>query len=85
MVAAGSRVEIVRIEAQPDGSILVEWSAAPGERFSVAWSPDLVTWAAVPEVVVATGSLAQWTDRGPPDTPAPPGATARRFYRVTRD
>jgi hypothetical protein len=62
----------------------VTFATESGHSYFVQHSPDLETWTTCLPVVVGDGKLAQWVDRGPPDTESPPEATPRRFYRVLK-
>ena len=72
------------IAAAPDqSSVSLSWSAQAGRTYQVEYSPDLVTWFASPTgEVLANGSVAIWTDAGPPATLAAPFSVDHRFYRV---
>lgn len=64
-------------------SIVLSWTATAGKTYQVEYSPDFSTWFAAPSgEIVAPGSVATWTDNGPPGTPALPFSVPERFYRV---
>jgi len=61
----------------------LDWESSPGRTYQVEYSPDLSSWFATPTgQLTATGSIASWSDSGPPGTPAPPASVPQRFYRV---
>lgn len=64
-------------------TVTLTWSAAPGSRYQVEFSPDLSTWFIVPGGdVTGTGPTASWIDTGPPATTTTLIASGQRFYRV---
>jgi hypothetical protein len=74
----------VSLVAQPDqNTVTLSWDASAGRTYQVEYSADLNLWYAVPSgQIVATNTVASWTDAGPPDTPTPPFGADERFYRV---
>ncbi len=48
------------------------------------YSADLQGWTDSLFPLTAAGNTVQWTDDGPPRTPAAAPGTARRYYRVVR-
>jgi len=61
----------------------LSWDAFPSRAYQVEYSPDLTLWLGSPTGrIVAPGSMANWTDIGPPATCALPSTVAKRFYRV---
>jgi hypothetical protein len=74
----------VGLVAQPSqNTVTLSWNAQVGRTYQVEYSADLNLWYAAPSgEVVATNTVASWTDAGPPDTPTPPFGADERFYRV---
>jgi hypothetical protein len=74
----------VTARAQPEqNTVTLAWPAQTGRTYQVEYSPDLQTWFASPTgEVVAAGSVANWTDNGPPATASLPFGANERFYRV---
>jgi len=72
------------VAAQPTQcAVTLTWATQPGRTYQVEYSPDLVTWfQAVGGETNATGTMASWTDAGPPATPTAPFSVGDRFYRV---
>ncbi len=61
----------------------LSWDAASGKVYQVEYSPNLDVWYYSPTGQVSSaGTLAQWTDSGPPATDAKPFSVSQRFYRV---
>jgi hypothetical protein len=64
-------------------SVTLSWVAAPGARYQVEYSTNLLNWDIVTTgEVAATGTSESWTDIGPPGTATPPLSDTARFYRV---
>jgi hypothetical protein len=74
----------ITAQTQPEqDSVTISWQAQTNRTYQVEYSPDLLTWFASPTgEVVATNSVASWTDNGPPATSMLPFGTNSRFYRV---
>src|ERR1041385_6510797 len=72
------------VEVRPDqNAVTLTWDAATGRTYQVEYSPDLDAWFEVPGgELIGSGSTANWTDTGPPETPTPPLSIGERFYRV---
>jgi hypothetical protein len=84
-VAANLQLTITR--SSPFTSVTLTWTAEPHGTYEIRWSHDLVAWTPLATGTVSAGAAGgplTWTDNGPPDTPAPPTATLRRFYSVER-
>jgi hypothetical protein len=59
------------------------WEARANRFYQVEYSTDLSAWLGSPTgQIAASGPIADWTDSGPPGTPALPSAVPQRFYRV---
>ncbi|MCP5526614.1 MAG: right-handed parallel beta-helix repeat-containing protein [Verrucomicrobiales bacterium] len=68
-----------------EGRFLIEFRAEPGERYVIQFRGDLgIPWRTAVPLIQASGNVVQWFDDGPPKTPAPPGETASRLYRVLK-
>jgi hypothetical protein len=72
------------VQAQPAlNTLTLSWNASPGTTYQVEYSPDLVTWVGSPSgEVIATNTIASWTDTGPPGTKSLPFSDSEKFYRV---
>lgn len=71
----------------PFTSVTLTWNSAPHGDYEISWSPDLMVWTPLTTGTLPAGSsggIMTWTDSGPPDTPTPPPAALKRFYRVER-
>lgn len=76
---------IDRIVALPDGSMLLEFDAVAGERYTVHYQDaGMGGWAAAGAAFIAGGDRVQWLDRGPPKTGIKPSDARSRMYRVSR-
>jgi len=75
---------IDRALRQPDGSMLIEFTAEPGALYEVHYSDDGEHWKLSPTRIRAAGNRVQWIDRGPPRTDTPPAEAPMRFYRVKK-
>ena len=65
------------------GAFDVGWSATSNRSYQVEYSPQLLTWASSPGLVLSTNDGAfNWLDTGPPVTASAPTLTPQRFYRV---
>ncbi|MDA8964827.1 pre-peptidase C-terminal domain-containing protein [bacterium] len=70
-------------EVIPSGTFAVEWQVVPDQSYQVEFSPDLLNWTLIPEVVSSPNSTLQWIDAGPPRTNSAPGIDRNnRFYRL---
>jgi uncharacterized repeat protein (TIGR01451 family) len=72
-----------RVQVQPDGVVLLEFTAIAGRTYTLQYSDDhLQSWkTAVPSVTAASNRV-QWLDAGPPKTEVHPRSRASRLYRV---
>jgi hypothetical protein len=67
------------------GAFDLSWNAAANRSYQVEYSPQLLTWASSPGLVLATNSgTFNWLDAGPPATVSAPATTPQRFYRVSQ-
>lgn len=80
--AAAGGEAILRSDLLEDG-FLLEFTAVPGARYQVLYSPDNARWLVSPVTILAGANRVQWIDRGPPKTESKPGSGSR-FYRVQR-
>jgi hypothetical protein len=71
----GMPIRIISFEMVPPNFSL-GWSSIPGEAYRVQTSADLITWTNVGEVIIASGTSAQF--QAPSEVSSGP-----RFYRVT--
>ena len=81
-VARGTILNISRTLVLPNGSVLVEFSAVPGQIYAIQYSSDLATWQTAVPVITAPANRVQWIDAGPPKTVSSPAQTSARYYRV---
>jgi hypothetical protein len=79
---SGPTLAIERTVPLPDGSLLIEFASTPGLRYAIEYGSEPNVWLNVPGTILAGGTRTQWIDAGPPATPALPGTTGTRFYRV---
>ncbi len=74
-----------RVLHLPDGAILIEFAAEPGERYRIQYRDGGSPWLESSAPIRAGGSRVQWIDRGPPKTTAHPSEVGGRLYRVVRE
>ncbi len=78
---------ITRAVRLSDGSVLIEFQAVPGARYTVLYSTDAAfshpVYAVPP--LVAPADRVQWIDDGPPKTTNAPTASTSRFYRIIKN
>jgi hypothetical protein len=79
---AGPMQHITRGLLLPDKSYLVDFKTLPNRVYYVQYSSDLANWSTAIPAIAGSGSEFDWIDSGPPETPTPPSAQPRRFYRV---
>jgi hypothetical protein len=76
----------LRVEPKPDGhAVRLSWDAPSPGLFQVESSTNLGNWQPSQTGFLAATNApgtVEWTDSGPPSTPAPPFAVPHRFYRV---
>jgi hypothetical protein len=65
-----------------NGSVLVEFSAVPGQVYAIQYSSDMQTWLTAVPVITAPATSVQWIDSGPPKTDSSPAQQPARYYRV---
>jgi len=68
----------------PDGSVLVEFSAIPGQIYAIQYSSDMVTWRTAVPAITAPANQVQWIDAGPPKTDSSPSQQPVRYYQVVQ-
>jgi len=81
-VVNGTILNISRTIVLSNGSVLVEFSAIPGQVYAIQYSSDMVTWQTAVPVITAPANRVQWIDAGPPQTDSSPAQQPSRFYRV---
>ena len=81
-VTTGTILSINRTVVLADGSVLVEFSAVPGQIYAIQYSSDLVTWRTAVPAITAPANRVQWIDAGPPKTDSRPAQQSARYYRV---
>ena len=70
-------------EVFPSGSFSVEWQVVPDQAYQVEFSPNLLDWTLIPEVISSPNSTLEWIDAGPPRTDSAPRVEhANRYYRL---
>lgn len=76
----------VQLNLQPQplqNSFNLSWNTSTGHTYQVEYSPDLNNWFISPNgEIFGMGGPTNWTDGGPPATPAIPYTVDERFYRV---
>ncbi len=65
-----------------NGSVLVEFSAVPGQVYAIQYSSDMQTWLTAVPAITAPANQVQWIDSGPPKTVSSPAQQGSRYYRV---
>ncbi len=82
-----SSFSITRAVRLSEGSVLLEFPAVAGSRYTIVYSDDAAfshpLYAAPP--LIAPADRVQWIDDGPPKTTNAPSAAISRFYRVMRN
>jgi hypothetical protein len=81
-VVTGTILNIDRTTVRNDGSVVVEFSAVPGQIYAVQYSSDTKTWRTAVPAITAPTSRVQWIDAGPPKTDSNPAGQPARYYRV---
>ena len=81
-VVSGTILSISRTIVLANGSVLVEFSAVPGQIYAIQYSSDMVTWQTAVPVITAPANQVQWIDSGPPKTASSPAQQGARYYRV---
>jgi uncharacterized repeat protein (TIGR01451 family) len=81
-VVSGTIMNISRMIVLPAGSVLVEFSAIPGQIYAIQYSSDMVTWRTAVPAITAPATSVQWIDSGPPKTDSSPAQQPARYYRV---
>jgi len=81
-VVTGTILSISRMIALDNGSVLVEFSAVPGQVYAIQYSSDMVTWLTAVPAIAAPANQVQWIDSGPPKTVSSPAQQGARYYRV---
>jgi hypothetical protein len=78
----GTAVKIDRMIWLADGSLMIEFSALPGQVYYIQYSADLRDWTTVTPGGTSGPNRIQWIDNGPPKTDSLPNRERGRFYRV---
>jgi hypothetical protein len=78
----GTAVKIDRMIWLADGSLMIEFSALPGQVYYIQYSADLRDWTTVTPGGTSGPNRIQWIDNGPPKTDSLPSREHGRFYRV---
>jgi len=81
-VVSGTILSISRAIVLPNGNVLVEFSAIPGQVYAIQYSSDMVTWLTAVPAITAPANQVQWIDSGPPKTVSSPAQQGARYYRV---
>ena len=81
-VVSGTIMSIDRVTVLSDGSVLVEFTAVPGQIYAIQYSSDMATWRTAVPVITAPANRVQWIDAGPPQTDSSPAHQSTRYYRV---
>lgn len=78
---------ITAIQRNADNTVTLKWNSEAGKWYQLEYSPDLVTWQTLNELVISQGTTSMSADVGRYDLtpklkrPFQPGAT-RRFWRA---
>jgi len=81
-VVSGTILNISRMIKLDNGSVLVDFSALPGQVYAIQYSSDMVTWLTAVPAITAPANQVQWIDSGPPKTVSSPADQGARYYRV---
>jgi len=81
-VVSGTIMNIDRMIVLSDGSVLVEFTAIPGQVYAIQYSSNMVTWRTAVPAITAPANKVQWIDSGPPKTDSNPAQQPARYYRV---
>ena len=81
-VVNGTILSISQKIVLSNGSVLVEFSAVPGQVYAIQYSSDMVTWLTAVPAITAPANQVQWIDSGPPKTVSSPAQQGARYYRV---
>ena len=81
-MVTGSILSVSRMITLGKGSVLVEFSAVPGQIYAIQYSSDMVTWLTAVPAITAPANQVQWIDSGPPKTVSNPAQQSARYYRV---
>jgi uncharacterized repeat protein (TIGR01451 family) len=81
-VVSGTILSISRMIKLDNGSVLVEFSAVPGQVYAIQYSSDMVMWLTAIPAITAPANRVQWIDSGPPQTVSSPAQQGARYYRV---
>jgi hypothetical protein len=79
---SGTTFSIDRMIVLTVGSVLVEFTAVPGQIYAIQYSSDMVTWRTAVPAITAPANKVQWIDSGPPKTDSSPAQQPARYYRV---
>jgi len=66
----------------PDGTFRLQFSSDLNRNYLIQYSDDLDYWKTADTLLLGTGQLVEWIDRGPPDTDLHPAVVGSRSYRV---
>jgi hypothetical protein len=67
---------------QPGGGLKLEFPTLLNRRYLIQYTDDLTTWRNVDPLLLGTGAVVTWIDKGPPATDSLPAGRALRLYRV---
>jgi uncharacterized repeat protein (TIGR01451 family) len=81
-VVSGTILNISQKIVLSNGSVLIEFSAVPGQVYAIQYSSDMVTWRTAVPAITAPANQVQWIDSGPPKTDSSPAQQPARYYRV---
>ena len=81
-VVSGTILNVSRMIKLDNGSVLVEFSAVPGQVYAIQYSSDMVTWLTAVPAIAAPANRVQWIDSGPPKTVSSPAQQGARYYRA---
>src|SRR6185369_9510422 len=78
----GTPIKIDRTTWLPDGSFMIEFSAVPGQVYTIQYCDDMRTWKTVTPSGTSGANRIQWIDNGQPKSESFPSKGSSRFYRV---
>jgi hypothetical protein len=81
-VVTGTILSINGMTNLPNGNVLVDFHAVPGQVYAIQYSSDLQNWLTAVPAITAPDNQVQWIDSGPPKTVSSPAQAGTRYYRV---
>jgi uncharacterized repeat protein (TIGR01451 family) len=87
VTGTSTSINIDGIFQLPNGNMLVEFPATPGQSYTVVYSDNVQFSNAMiaPPAITAPANYVQWIDYGPPTTVSAATNSSARFYRVLKN